>query len=185
MSKNFDLSKIDDDEYLANLENDEDYSNRQVYDRSYSPPSPSLLDSLAHDFDDSDNEENSNESPIVQPLADALSKQNIPSKESAFVAPFKSKGPGPAKNPFGNDSVIKVEGDEEEEDPLILLQKIEAYNQHEVTDDSIKNIQALIIKYFMVCKRFYFWSQQNGFIFFGMRQLMFSICQNIFKHDIT
>ena len=56
MSRNFDLSKIDDDDYLANLENDEDYSNRQVYDRSYSPPSPSVLESLAFQFDDTDSE---------------------------------------------------------------------------------------------------------------------------------
>ena len=150
MSKNFDLSKIDDDEYLANLENDEDYSNRQVYDRSYSPPSPSLLDSLAFEFGDSDNEENSTESSNGQPPTTALAKQNNPSKERAFVAPYKFKGPETGSNPFGNDSVIKVEEDPSEEDPSILLQQIEAFNQHEVTDDAVKGIQSLIIKYFMV-----------------------------------
>ena len=43
MSGNFDLSFADEDDFL---EDDEDYDNREVYNRSFSPPSPSVLKSL-------------------------------------------------------------------------------------------------------------------------------------------
>ena len=55
---NFDLSLPDDDEWLDNLETEDDYKDREEYDRSMTPPSPSLLDmeDLIQEEDDIHNE---------------------------------------------------------------------------------------------------------------------------------
>ena len=55
---NFDLSLPDDDEWLDNLETEDDYKDREEYDRSMTPPSPSLLDveDLLQEEDDIHNE---------------------------------------------------------------------------------------------------------------------------------
>ena len=55
---NFDLSLPDDDEWLDNLETEDDYKDREEYDRSMTPPSPSLLDieDLVQEEDDIHNE---------------------------------------------------------------------------------------------------------------------------------
>ena len=55
---NFDLSLPDDDEWLENLETEDDYKDREEYDRSMTPPSPSLLDveDLVQEEDDIHNE---------------------------------------------------------------------------------------------------------------------------------
>ena len=44
MESNFDLSFPDDDEWLDNLETEDDYKEREEYNRSWTPPSPSLLE---------------------------------------------------------------------------------------------------------------------------------------------
>ncbi len=56
---NFDLSFPDDDDWLENLETEDDYKDREEYDRSMTPPSPSLLES--------DEEDVKNESDEIQP----------------------------------------------------------------------------------------------------------------------
>ena len=55
---NFDLSLPDDDEWLDNLETEDDYKDREEYNRSMTPPSPSLLDveDLIQEEDDIHNE---------------------------------------------------------------------------------------------------------------------------------
>ena len=55
---NFDLSLPDDDEWLDNLDTEDDYKDREEYDRSMTPPSPSLLDveDLVQEEDDIHNE---------------------------------------------------------------------------------------------------------------------------------
>ena len=55
---NFDLSLPDDDEWLDNLDTEDDYKDREEYDRSMTPPSPSLLDveDLIQEEDDIHNE---------------------------------------------------------------------------------------------------------------------------------
>ena len=56
---NFDLSLPDDDEWLENLETEDDYKDREQYDRSMTPPSPSLLELEEEDIH--------NESDEIQP----------------------------------------------------------------------------------------------------------------------
>ena len=48
---NFDLSLPDDDEWMDNLETEDDYKDRDEYDRTMTPPSPSLL-ALEEDNED-------------------------------------------------------------------------------------------------------------------------------------
>ena len=94
MANNFELTFADDDEWLNSLDKDEDYENREVYERSFSPPlSPSFLeiaDDESNDFDEeilrnesSKNFENANEAfngsdneEIRRPVKKESSKNN-------------------------------------------------------------------------------------------------------------
>ena len=69
----------------------------------------------------------------------------------AFVKPFKDHktSEASARNPFGNDSLVD---EEKAEDPELYMKQIEAFNNQEITADAVRDIQALIIKYFMVTK---------------------------------
>ena len=57
MASNFDLSFADEEDVmLDHVEDEEDYSNREEYDRCYSPPSPTILQDIYFDDDESDHE---------------------------------------------------------------------------------------------------------------------------------
>ena len=57
MASNFDLSLADEEDVmLDHVEDEEDYSNREEYDRCYSPPSPTILQDIYFDDDESDHE---------------------------------------------------------------------------------------------------------------------------------
>ena len=80
MAKNFELNFADDDEWLENLDKDEDYSNREVYERSFSPPlSPSFLeiadDDGSNDFGEEQTEKSDSEE-IRRPVKKESSKNN-------------------------------------------------------------------------------------------------------------
>ena len=65
MASNFDLSLADDDDVMSGLaEDEEDYSNREEFDRCISPPSPSVLPDFGFENEDSDEDDN-NRNPFL------------------------------------------------------------------------------------------------------------------------
>ena len=96
MAKNFELNFADDDEWLENLDKDEDYSNREVYERSFSPPlSPSFLeiaDDESNEFDE-ENIECSKNYEIANEAFNGSDSEEIRrpvKKESSKSNPFNS-----------------------------------------------------------------------------------------------
>lgn len=83
MASNFDLSLPDDDQWLDNLETEDDYKDRDEFERSMTPPSPSLL-SIDED-DDADEVDD-----VLPPPAKRRSVSKNPFLDDDDATPEKS-----------------------------------------------------------------------------------------------
>ena len=127
---NFKLSLPDEDEWLTDLETEDDYKDREVYNRSMTPPSPSLLEI-----------EDDNDEEILPPPAKKRSITRNPftdddDEEEIKFAPVKREPPSfaPVKR----------------EPPDPLIQKLQNIPMNTLSTESIIEAQSLIIQYLKV-----------------------------------
>lgn len=103
MASNFDLSLPDDDAWLETLETEDDYKDRDEFERSMTPPSPSLL-SIEEDNDDEVEE-------VLPPPAKRRSVSRNPFLDDDDATPKKSSNsliPQLAKFNLANLSLSEI-----------------------------------------------------------------------------